>query len=77
MNKQTILGIAIILIVAFVIFLYLIFKPKKPKMKSPKQLREMYSDNNTAPFYSNYKLTQKQAEYDVNKEYKGFITRPV
>lgn len=59
---------AVIALLSFISFL--VGKTNKKKYKSPFMMRK-------ERFYDNYRLSQAQAERDVNCEYKGFITNPV
>jgi uncharacterized protein YxeA len=73
MENSTILGL-IIGVVVIVTLILLAMKKSKLKFKSPFMMRkERYANENS--FYPNYKLSQEQAEKDVNCEYKGFLTR--
>jgi hypothetical protein len=67
-DQNIIYGLCLIGVIFVVITL--VKKSNKKKYKSPFMMRK-------ERFYDNYRLSQAQAERDVNCEYKGFITNPV
>lgn len=66
-DQDIIIGIFFVVALFFVICL---LSKNKLKYKSPYMMKK-------EKFYDNYRLSQAQAERDVNCEYKGFITNPV
>ena len=70
MNYQLIYGLGLLFLIFVVVVVIQSLIKSKKSYKSPYMMRR-------EKFYDNYRLSQAQAEKDVNCEYKGFITNPV